>query len=93
MSSERNMTEAESIQLITSMINKAKNRFSETGMLYIVLGMANIYFAALFSLRHYIFSKIRMLIIFGMLTWLAPIYQIIYLEKVKKKKAGENIYG
>jgi len=35
---ESNMTEAESIQLISSMINKVKNRFNETGYLYLLWG-------------------------------------------------------
>ncbi len=38
MPGEKMMTEKESMELITSMINKAKNNFSERGLLYILWG-------------------------------------------------------
>ena len=35
---ERTLSEKESMELITSMINKARNRFNETGIIYLVYG-------------------------------------------------------
>ncbi len=48
-SDEKQMTEAESLQLITSMINKAKNRFNEM-VFYTFFGAGSYLLAALFSL-------------------------------------------
>lgn len=85
METERNMTEAESMQLITSMINKAKNRFSETGMFYILWGWL-IFICSLlqFILMHVVQYPKHYVV------WLATIpvfiYQYFYISKKHKQQ-------
>ncbi|MEO7960350.1 MAG: hypothetical protein ABIR19_02320 [Ginsengibacter sp.] len=89
---EKNMTETESIQLITSMINKAKNRFSETGILYIFWGWLIFLCCIVQFIALYFFNNQNAYYIWY-LTWLAPIYQVIYLRKRKKKRAARTYTG
>lgn len=76
----------ESLQLIEGMIQKAQNRFSENGTLYLLWGWV-IFICAT---GHYVFIKYTSLkhieYIWG-LTWIAVIYQIIYLVRKGKSQA------
>lgn len=78
------MTSEQSLALIESMINKAKNQFRENGHLYLIWGWV-VFFC---SMVHYIFG-IRMghekAGMVWMLTWVAIIYQVIYIVRLKKK--------
>jgi hypothetical protein len=79
------MTEAESISIITGMINKAKNRFSESGHLYLLWGWV----VFLCSVAHFVCLQFRLLPhpeIVWSATWLAVIYQVIFLSRQKKKE-------
>src|SRR3978361_766698 len=82
---ETQMTEAESLSIITAMINHAKNRFSENGHLYLLWGW--VVFAC--SIAHFLCIKFQWMqhpeIVWSG-TWLAVIYQIIFLSKQKKKE-------
>lgn len=74
----------QSIQLIESMINRAKNRMSDNGHLYLLWGWVLL----ICSLGH--FSAIRWQLIarpelIWSLTWLAFLYQTLYLVKKKRK--------
>lgn len=74
----------ESLQLIDSMINKARNNFSENGHLYLVWGWC----IFVCSLGHFLFEMVwpvKNFYLVWMSTWLVLIYQIFYL--VKKRKA------
>lgn len=85
MENEKLLQPAESLALIESMINKAKNRFSENGQLYLLWGWT-VFFCSLF---HFICIKFSLLPhpeMVWMLTWAAVIYQIIFLSKQKKKE-------
>jgi len=82
---ELSMTEAESMQLITSMINKAKNRFSETGTLYILWGWLILICCVVQFTALYFFNNQNAYYIWYA-TWLGTIYQIIYLRKKKKNR-------
>lgn len=75
-----------SLAIIESMINKAQNRFSENGTLYLLWGWI-VFFC---SLGHYLMlqyttigNKSGMI---WMATWVAVIYQIFYLSKRQKKE-------
>jgi hypothetical protein len=74
----------DSLLLIDSMINKAKNRFTENGFLYLLWGWV-IFICALFH-----FAAIRLNLFkhpefVWMVTWAVVIVQIIYLVKAKRK--------
>jgi hypothetical protein len=74
----------QSLKLIESMINKAKNRFSENGHLYLLWGWV----VLICSAGH--FAAIRWNLmdrpewIWG-LTWAAFLYQTVYMARQKKK--------
>src|SRR4051812_8364700 len=82
---EAHMTESESISIITGMINKAKNRFSENGHLYLLWGWV----VFICSVAHFIclqFSLFTHPEIVWSATWIAVIYQVIFLSRRKKKE-------
>jgi len=82
---EKIMTEAESLSIISGMINRAKNRFSENGHLYLLWGW--VVFAC--SIAHFLCIKFQWLVhpeIVWSATWLAVIYQIVFLSRQKKKE-------
>ncbi len=75
----------QSLQVIQSMIEKAKNQFSENGYLYLLWGWVIFIASAgqfiLLNLVHY-----QNHYIVWVLPWIAVIYQFIYLAKKKKQK-------
>ncbi len=80
--SQNEMTQAESMALIASMINKAKNRFSENGLLYlwwgwIVFACCTIQFIAL-----YFFNENAWYV--WLSTWVMAIFQIFIIKKKRK---------
>ena len=78
------MTEAESLSLIAGMINQAKNRFSENGHLYLLWGWV----VFVCSIAHFVCITYNLLQhpeIVWSATWLAVIYQIVFLSRLKKK--------
>lgn len=82
---ETPMSSAESLALIESMINKAKNQFSENGHLYLLWGWV----VFICSLGQYLgmrVLKIQESYYVWMLTWVAVIYMIFYLVKNKKQR-------
>jgi hypothetical protein len=89
-----NFSPKDSLQLIDSMINQAKNRFSENGFLYLLWGWLILFC----SIGHFIFLKLDLFknpeIIWSS-CWLAVIFQVIYLVRTKKKETvktySENI--
>ena len=89
---EKSMTEVESMQLITSMINKAKNRFSETGMLYIRWGWLVLICCLVQFIALYFFNNQNSYYIWYV-TWLAVAYQVIYFRRSKSKRAVKTYTG
>jgi hypothetical protein len=84
-SEEKPMTEEESLSIITGMINRARNRFSETGTLYLLWGwVILICCIAQFVLVQFYNYPAGYRVWF--LTWLAVIYQFVYLAKRKKRE-------
>ncbi len=77
---DKTLSSAASLQLIDSMINKARNRFSENGHLYLVWGWS-IFFITLaqfFIIRYQLLAKPQLL---WMLTFVPWLYMMIYLRK------------
>jgi hypothetical protein len=83
MNEEKLMTEKESMELISSMINKAKSRFHESGFLYLLWGwIVLICCIVQFSAAH--FFNVQNAYHIWYITWLVLIYQIFFLRKKRK---------
>lgn len=80
-----NFSPKDSLLLIDSMINQAKNRFSENGFLYLLWGWLILFC----SLGHFILLQLHLFkqpeIIWAS-CWVTAIFQIIYLAQKKKKE-------
>jgi len=80
-----NLSPEQSLQVIQSMIEKAKNQFSENGHLYLLWGwVIFIASAGQFILLNLVHYQNHSIVWF--LPWLAVIYQAFYLAKKKKQK-------
>ena len=90
--SEMNMTEKESFELITSMINKAKNRVGETGTLYLLWGWL-IFMCCTVQFVGLHFFHFENIFYVWFLTWLMLIYQIFFLSKEGKKRKVKTYTG
>src|SRR2546423_2620683 len=77
---EENFSPQQSLQAIHSMIEKAKNQFSENGHLYLLWGWA-VFICSItqFILLYYVHFEQHYVVWFSM--WLIVIYQVIYLRK------------
>ncbi len=85
MSDEKIMTEKESMELITSMINKAKNRFTESGTLYLLWGWL-IFTCCIIQFVGLHFLNYEKVYYVWYSTWLLLIYQFFYISKKKKNR-------
>lgn len=82
---EERFSPEQSLQLIGTMINKAKGRFSENGHLYLLWGWAVLVCSITqFILMKYVKWENHYLVWLSM--WLVLIYQAIYLSRRKKKE-------
>jgi hypothetical protein len=82
---QENFSPQQSLQLIDAMINKAKNRFSENGFLYLLWGWV-IFLSAMvhfFALRFNLFDHPEKI---WFSTIAATLYQVYYLIKARKKE-------
>lgn len=79
------MTESESLSIITGMINHAKNKFNENGHLYLLWGWV----VFVCSIAHFLFIKFKLVPhpeVVWSATWIAVIYQVVFLSRQKKKE-------
>ena len=82
---ENAMTPAANLQLIESMINRAKDKFSENGHLYLLWGWTVLVCSVgHFILGKYIFNYASASAVW-MLTWIVLLYQFVYLARHKRK--------
>jgi len=74
---------AESLALIESMINRAKDKFAETGQMYLLWGWV-VFICSLsqFILLHFFHSPYHYMV--WMVSWVIVIYQFYYFGKKKK---------
>ena len=86
-----NFSEQESLQLITNMINKAKNDFAETGMSAILWGSV-ISFCAFVQFISFFF-QISWAPYVWVLTWIAVIPQIIISVRQRKRMKFKTYYS
>ncbi|HZG24212.1 MAG TPA: hypothetical protein VEZ17_06500 [Chitinophagaceae bacterium] len=85
MQQEKPFSELDSIALIESMINKAKNQFSDNGHLYLLWGwVIFICSAGQFILMNV--ATVQQPQAIWTLSWLAFIYQLVYLFRARKKR-------
>lgn len=85
MQQENPLSEQESLALIESMINKAKNQFTETGHLYLLWGwVVLICSTGQFIMIQFMHTDKHYYIWF--LTWIVAVYQVFYLGRKKKKE-------
>lgn len=90
MEKEPAFTEVQSLELIQSMINKAKNRFTENGHLYLLWGWAVLVCSITqFILLHIVHYQYHYLV--WTLTWLVVLYQMFYIYR-REKKAKVKTY-
>jgi hypothetical protein len=84
MEKETSFSHAESLALIESMINRATNRFSEDGFLYLLWGWV-VFFC---SVTEFILLQVRFKqhYLVWSLTWVAVIFQIFFLRKKRRKQ-------
>jgi hypothetical protein len=82
---EQPFNEQNSLQLIESMINKAKNNFSESGTLYLLWGFV-IFICSLVQFISIHFFKSENGNYIWFLTWLVAIYQVIFISRKEKKE-------
>jgi hypothetical protein len=85
MEKESGFSGQESLELIQSMINRARHQFSENGHLYLIWGWV----VLLCSVGQFILMNVvnyEKHYLVWTLTWVAVIYQTIYLYKKKKSR-------
>ena len=92
MNEETVMTEKESMQLITSMINKAKNNFSERGLLYLIWGWVILFCCITHFVGLYFFHYINISFVW-LVVYLVLIFQIVYLRKMRKSRTSQTYTG
>ena len=82
---EENFDPNESLMLIESMINRAKDKFAEDGSMYLLWGWT-VFVCSLsqFILLHFYKSPYHYAV--WMASWVVFIYQFIYVRKKNKKK-------
>lgn len=86
MTEDKILSEKESLALISSMINKARNNFNESGIIYLIYGWV-IFICSLVQFIALYYFKNPDVYYIWYLTWLPVIYHVIYL---RKKRASEK---
>lgn len=89
---EENLSGKDSLELIRSMINKARNQFGENGHLYLLWGWVVLVCSiAQFVLYTYFHSPYYPMV--WMLTWLALAYQMIYFYRRRHRQKVKTYTG
>jgi len=90
--SEENFDPRQSLLLIETMINRAKDRFAEDGSMYLLWGWV-VFICSLsqFILLH--FFKYPYHYMVWMATWIIVIYQVIYVRRKHKYKKVKTYTG
>ncbi|HUP10717.1 MAG TPA: hypothetical protein VM187_00850 [Niastella sp.] len=85
MEKDTSFTHAESLELIESMINRAKDRFNEDGFLYLLWGWV----VLLCSVAEFILLQIhfKQHYLVWSITWAAAIFQLFVLRRKRQKQA------
>lgn len=89
MNPEIKMSESESMQLITSMINKAKNWYGETGLFYLIWGWVILFCCLTQFIAVHFFDNQNAHFVW-LLVYLVLIFQIIYTRRMKRNRATKT---
>ncbi len=89
---EQPFNEQSSLLLIESMINKAKNKFSESGTLYLIWGIV-IFVCSITQFIAVYFYQNHDAYYVWFLTWAVLIYQVIFLARKKKRERVKTYTG
>jgi len=84
MEQENEFTGRQSLELIESMISRARNTFTDNSHLYLLWGWVVFSCSVLQFLLNNVFHYERHYLVW-MLTWLVAVYQVFYLAKKRKK--------
>ena len=82
---EQPFNEQNSLQLIESMINKAKNNFSESGTLYLLWGIV-VFICSMVQFVAIHFYDYQNAYYIWFLTWVVVIYQVVFLSRRAKQE-------
>lgn len=83
--SEQQFSPAESLKVIHSMIEKAKNNYSENGHLFLLWGWVVMFCSITqFILMKYVQTERHSMV--WMLCWAAAIYQFVYIRKEQRQQ-------
>jgi hypothetical protein len=89
---KNNFSENDSLAVITTMINRAKNHFGETGTLYLLWGWV-IFICCTVQFIMIRFFENEQAYFVWYLTWLAAIYQVYYIVKRKRTEKVKTYTG
>jgi hypothetical protein len=81
---EENITQQESLAIIESMINKAKNQFSENGFVYLLWGWVVLVCSISQFILRYVAHYPKDYLVW-MLTWVALAVQVVYYSRKGKR--------
>jgi FtsH-binding integral membrane protein len=83
MEKETGFSHTESLALIESMINKAKDRFNEDGFIYLLWG----WLVLILSVTEFVLQRLNYEkhYLVWLVTWLAVIYQIFHLRRKNRR--------
>ena len=82
---EENFNPNESLMLIESMINRAKDRFAEDGTMYLIWGWTVLICSlSQFVLLHFFQSPYHYTV--WVVSWLVIIYQVIYIRRKRRQQ-------
>ena len=86
---DQQFNEQNSLQLIESMINKAKNNFSESGTLYLLWGIV-VFICSMVQFVAIHFYNNQNAYYIWFLTWLVVIYQVVFLSRRAKTEKAKT---
>lgn len=86
---DKTLTEDESLRLITTMINNARNRFTEDGALYILWGWLVLFCCLVHFTGLYFFHYVWSFYIW-LLTWVMAIAQLFFIKKRIRQRRYNN---
>ena len=92
MTEEKLMTERESLELIASMINKAKNNFSERGLLYLIWGWVILFCCITSFVGAHFFHNDKVYYVW-LLVYLVINFQILYMRRSRKSQKLKTYTG
>ena len=92
MEKETGLSHLEGLEIIQSMINRAKDKFSENGHLYLLWGWV-VFFCSITQFVLLSFTSFEKHYLVWMVCWLVFIYQIFYIAKRNKREQVRTYTG